>query len=554
MKAKSYSLLLFICLCLCQSIAYSQCTTATYGQYPQTPFLNSLCHNVPEVIDENCYAGEYSSVLVGIGTTYIFSSSVATDFITISKDDGSTVLAFGTGSVSYNADFTGQVYFFTHTDNSCGESENYRSRIVTCTAGGGSGCTTYFYGMWPSGTWSNSAMGIEEEIAPDCKAGQFSRVEVVNGSSYTFRSSIATDFLTITNEDESEIVAHGLGTVTYVADYTGIVFFYSHTDSDCGESSDLRSRYSTRIGTGCTNSTYGVYPTALWSNSTCDGNTAETIATDCKAGQYSRVNLEIGKTYTFASSNLTDFITLTNNAGTVIYNSGVTPVTFEAVANEEVRFYTHTNELCAEENVNRSRKVTCFPAACTSGNLWPTDFFTPSCTGTVEIITPDSYAGEYSVVVLQGGIAYEFTSSVTTDFVTITDEAGDAVFASGNQGLVFIPAVSGNYRCFLNTNSTCGTEEVDRIRMIQCGGTTGMEEAAEQSFSVYPNPTTTHITISADEQPEKIQLLSIDGKLLLTTTPTSLTTTLSLDNFQSGTYFLRATIRGGIVTKEVIKQ
>jgi ribosomal protein S11 len=513
-----------------------------------------LCHGVQEEINESCYAGEYSSVIVGIGTTYVFSSSIATDFITITEDDGTTVLAFGTGDVFYNADFTGEVYFFTHTDNACGESEDLRSRIVTCTAGGGTGCTTYFYGGWPSETWANSAMSIEEEIAPDCKAGQFSRVEVVDGSSYTFRSSVATDFLTITNEDESEIVAYGTGTVTYLADYTGIVFFYSHTDADCGESADLRSRYSTRIGTGCTNSTYGVYPTALWSNSSCDGNTVETIAADCKAGQYSRVNLETGKTYTFASSNLTDFITLTNNTGTVIYNSGVTPVMFEAVANEEVRFYTHTNESCDEENVNRSRKVTCFPAACTSGFLWPTDVFTPSCTGTIELIASDAFAGEYTVVVLQSGVSYQFTSSIATDFVTITDEQGDVVFASGNQGLVFIPELSGNYRYFLNTNAECGTEAIDRNRMIQCGGSTGIEEVSEYSLNIYPNPATTQFTISADAEIEEIQILSIDGKLLLTTTPTSLSTTLSLENFQSGTYFVRATIRGGIVTKEVIKQ
>ena len=62
----------------------AQCLTASYGQYPGTTFTPS-CTGSPETISTACWAGEYSVVSVTSGVNYTFSSSVGSDYITISN-------------------------------------------------------------------------------------------------------------------------------------------------------------------------------------------------------------------------------------------------------------------------------------------------------------------------------------------------------------------------------------------------------------------------------------------------------------------------------------
>lgn len=78
------------------------------------------------------YAGEYSLVTLTEGETYTFSSSIDTDYITISNEDGSTAVVFGVGPLTWTADASGDYRFYTHTDDACGEEEEIRSRYVLC--------------------------------------------------------------------------------------------------------------------------------------------------------------------------------------------------------------------------------------------------------------------------------------------------------------------------------------------------------------------------------------------------------------------------------------
>lgn len=124
--------LLFIAI-LYHNPSAGQCTTSPYGIYPSTNYTTLTCVGAPEVIAADCYAGEYSVVNVTTGTTYTFSSSVATDYITISTGAAvGTAVAFGTGSVTWVSTLTGTVRFFLHTSSACGSSSVNRSRIVAC--------------------------------------------------------------------------------------------------------------------------------------------------------------------------------------------------------------------------------------------------------------------------------------------------------------------------------------------------------------------------------------------------------------------------------------
>ena len=108
------------------------CLTAGFGQYPSTTFIPT-CSGAPEVITTLGWAGEYSMVTVTAGETYVFSSSIATDFITISDEAGTVAYAVGTGSVTWTATANENVRFYTHLDDMCTEDDTtFRSRIVQC--------------------------------------------------------------------------------------------------------------------------------------------------------------------------------------------------------------------------------------------------------------------------------------------------------------------------------------------------------------------------------------------------------------------------------------
>lgn len=113
------------------SLSYSQCLTATYGQWPSGSYTPS-CNVSFETITTIGYAGQYSRVVVTSGVTYTFKSSVSTDFITISNNGGGLSLATGIGTVVWTPTVTANVRFYTHTNSSCGSASVYRTRSVKC--------------------------------------------------------------------------------------------------------------------------------------------------------------------------------------------------------------------------------------------------------------------------------------------------------------------------------------------------------------------------------------------------------------------------------------
>ena len=110
---------------------------------------------------------------------------------------------------------------------------------------------------------------------------------------------------------------------------------------------------------GCTTASSGLFPATTYSALTCNGTTQNVIATNCWAGEYSNVNIVSGSRYVFSSSIGTDYLTITNQAGTVIYAAGVSPVSYYATTSEVIRFYTHTNSACGESTTSRNRQFTC---------------------------------------------------------------------------------------------------------------------------------------------------------------------------------------------------
>lgn len=199
----------------------------------------------------------------------------------------------------------------------------------------------------------------------------------------------------------------------------------------------------------------------------CTGN-AETICTDGYAGEYDAVNLTAGVWYRFDSSNQTDIITITDNAG-VVKTWGIATTMFKPTVGGVYRFYTHLTNCGSDVNF-RYRWISCgfSPLPCTTAvyNQYPAGVFTPACVSTDQVITTAGFASEYSVVFLKAGQIVTFKSSVASDVLTITDATGTIVYGCFTGQLTLTIPITANYRFYLHTTG-CGSNLTTRSRIIK---------------------------------------------------------------------------------------
>ena len=133
MKKITFKILLGFAI-LFSVVSSAQCLTAVEGLYPAATYTATTCDGLAvNNITTLGWASEYSNVTVTAGETYTFKSSIATDLITISNDDGVTATTFGSSPLTWVADITGTVRFYTHLDDGvCGGERVFRTRSFTC--------------------------------------------------------------------------------------------------------------------------------------------------------------------------------------------------------------------------------------------------------------------------------------------------------------------------------------------------------------------------------------------------------------------------------------
>ncbi|MCB9299526.1 MAG: T9SS type A sorting domain-containing protein [Lewinellaceae bacterium] len=103
-------------------------------------------------------------------------------------------------------------------------------------------CTTNIYSSpYPSATYTPTCTGTPGTITTLGYGSEYSNVNLVSGTTYTFASSIGTDFITITDAANSPL-AFGTSPVVWVSSYTGVARFYTHASSACDASTTFRAR------------------------------------------------------------------------------------------------------------------------------------------------------------------------------------------------------------------------------------------------------------------------------------------------------------------------
>ena len=220
----------------------------------------------------------------------------------------------------------------------------------------------------------------------------------------------------------------------------------------------------------------------------CTGG-QETYAQFSYAGEYNTLTLTAGVSYTFGSSISSDFLTITNATGAVVFTSGTQPVVFTPATSGQFRVYIHTNSACGTANTGRDPWVICGSggsggSGCASGVFYTS--FTPTCTGSQETYATCTYAGEYNNLSLTGGVAYAFGSSITSDFITVTNSTG-TIISFGTQPLNFTPTVTGTYRVYIHTNSACGVASSCRDPWVSCSPPLTIGTDAEMNTVNFPS-------------------------------------------------------------------
>ena len=111
---------------------YSQCTTSPFGAYPGPLVVPAT--NTPLVIATDAFAGEYTILTVQVGSMYTVTSSIATDYITIT-DGAVAPQTFGVQPHNFTA-ATATIRLYRHTNGpaTCGTSNANRTITITCTS------------------------------------------------------------------------------------------------------------------------------------------------------------------------------------------------------------------------------------------------------------------------------------------------------------------------------------------------------------------------------------------------------------------------------------
>ena len=286
----------------------AQCTTdggSGNGQYPSSTIaLNTTC--VPTTVTSAAYTGEYSRVSGAGANTYTFSSSVNTDFITVTDVATNTAIVWGVTPVSFTfAAAPGDLYIYRHDNSSCAYANGQTSRTITvqCT-----GCAPPSGGTTTAGTPSGGG-------CPSFTSA-LSVTSGPTGTSYTWESS---------PDGSTWTVLSGATASTYTATVTATTQYRRNTISgSCvATSTPVTVTYlplaggttaaSATSGTGCPSFTSTLSVTGSFSGGTyqwqsspdgvtfsnISGATAATyVATVTASTQYQRISTCSGVDYT----------------------------------------------------------------------------------------------------------------------------------------------------------------------------------------------------------------------------------------------------------------
>ena len=105
-------------------------------------------------------------------------------------------------------------------------------------------------------------------------------------------------------------------------------------------------------------------------------------------------------------------------------------------------------------------------AQCYATVQWPAATIIPDETGLPTTISPYSYAGDYARVSLIDGHTYRFTSSIPTDYITVSAGLSSGAMDFGTQPVWHTTSFTDVHYVHFHTGSGCGIESADRLTQV----------------------------------------------------------------------------------------
>ncbi|MGK4566470.1 fibronectin type III domain-containing protein [Flavobacterium sp. 3HN19-14] len=273
--------------------------------------------------------------------------------------------------------------------------------------------------LYPNATFTPTCTSAPEVITTHAWAGEDSAVALLANKTYTFASSVATDYITITNVDYPLDTVYAFGTTPLTWNtgaFSGTVRFFIHTDADCGTQDVDRTRTVM-----CIPPPVCLVPSAL-TVANITSNSAKvswTVPSQIPSDGYD-IYYSTSSTPPTASQALFDNF----NATTYLLRN----------LNSNATYYYWIRSNCGDLKsawVGGTFNTIAFQS-CNGAyaGLWPADNFTPTCNGT-DVISATALPSTFSNINVIPNKQYTFSSSVSTDYITVTNADGTVVYATG---------------------------------------------------------------------------------------------------------------------------
>lgn len=373
----------------------------------------------------------------------------------------------------------------------------------------------------------------------------------------------------------------------------GATYFASQNELGCESTTRLAVTVNDICATTvCLDTPNGLFPTQTFTPA-CIG-TAQAITTVGWAGEYSNVNVTAGVQYTFTSSIASDFITIANADATLAYTSGITPVTWTATVTGVIRFITHADDQCTDNQDGRTRAITCgtpppvpnndscaTPTALTVGGVYADqDIDTSNLGATLSTETPAPSCGAFGFATSGKDVWYSFVvpASGNATIETAGTSAGGAGIDTVLQAYIGdcavltavgcdddgAPEVAVGHSRLVLTGLTPGVTVLVRAFGYNGGqGNFGLSvyDASlntvgfnDVQFTAYPNPVKDILQVTASEPIDRIEVVTMLGQSVWSQTIQATASQIDLSQLPAGTYLVRATVNQQVKTLKVIKQ
>ncbi len=189
-------------------------------------------------------------------------------------------------------------------------------------------------------------------------ATEYSSLTFNSLGTYTFNSSIGTDYLTLTTATSSVITS---GTTPLIATIStaGNYRLHVNTNSSCGTDNVCRiTTYSC-----ASSSSGGCISSNPYGSATITACSSGTITSCNWGGEYSQLTIGVTGIYTFYSSNSSDYLTLTDAFNNILF-FGTTPLNANITTIGNYRLHVSANSACTNEQTCRITSYSCSNVPC----------------------------------------------------------------------------------------------------------------------------------------------------------------------------------------------